>query len=810
MPIQDIIKYCVIIFANSSLGSQMFKMTIKTKILAVFLTLIGIVACALLFSQYYFSKKIAIESTNKTFKIISQNISEHLKKEATETRNLLKIKSQHKALQVPITFDPIHQTLYGLIQLLQLKSNLHAVYFTQPNGNYYEVINMQDRADLFQLLDAPLETRWTVITVIDKTQQNAFLNEEYTVIGQKSTTTSYHPHTRPWYIKALQGKGIINTLPYRFALIQKMGITYATELEEKGAVLGLDYTMEQLNTILALQKYDESSEVFIVDGKGNKYASSSFVDQTVSPGDKNQEGEVFSQKMIQRALRNNLDTIIKYREGDQHYFVTFHALFSNDAYLGIRLDADKLLKAHRDNIKYSFLIAFLLLLLVIPVILLSTKRLVKPVKELIVENSKIQERKFSEVTAIETNIIEFEALSDSLVSMSQSIETHEKSQEALLDSIIKLIAEAIDKKSPYTGKHCERVPEIAQLLLDAANRSRLDAFQNFSLTSKEELRAFEIGAWLHDCGKVTTPEYVVDKAVKLETIYNRIHEIRMRFEVLWRDAQIAYLSKEIDQNTLKNRQGKLLDDFAFIATVNRGGEFMNKAKQERVKEIGKMTWQRYFNNRLGLSIVEQKRYTKNEQVFPVTENLLSDKIEHLVSRENFDHEAYALEGFKMEVPEYLYNYGEVYNLCIEKGTLTKEERYKINEHVVMSIKMLENIPFPPNMEKIPEYAGTHHETLIGTGYPKKLSQEELSIPSRIMAIADIFEALTASDRPYKKAKTLSESIEIMHHMVKEEHIDKDLFELFLSAGIYKIYAQQHLKPEQIDEVDVQAYLTSKV
>ena len=334
----------------------------------------------------------------------------------------------------------------------------------------------------------------------------------------------------------------------------------------------------------------------------------------------------------------------------------------------------------------------------------------------------------------------------------------------------------------------------------------MGVFQNFSLTSKDELRAFEIGSWLHDCGKVTTPEYVVDKAVKLETIYNRIHEIRMRFEVLWRDAQIAYLSKEIDSIALKKRQETLLDDFAFIAMVNRGGEFMDKTKQERVKEIGKITWQRYFDNRLGLGIVEQKRYKENEQVYPVTENLLSDKTEHLVARENFDHDAYALEGFKMEVPEYLYNYGEVYNLCIGKGTLTEEERYKINEHVVMSIKMLEKIPFPQNMEKIPEYAGTHHETLIGTGYPKKLSKEDLSIPSRIMAIADIFEALTASDRPYKKAKTLSESMEIMHKMVEEEHIDKDLFELFLTADIYKTYAQQHLKPEQIDEVDVKRYL----
>jgi len=786
-------------------GSNMFKMSIKIKVFVTFLLLVGIVALSLLFSQYYFSEKLAMESTSKTFTIISKNISEHLRKEAKSTRNILKVKSKHTDLLEPITFDPMHPSLQGLIQVLQIKSNLHAVYFAHANGRFYEVVDMENRPLLFQTLSAPASTRWAIITIIENVQQNAFLDENFKLISKKSFNKNYDPRIRPWYTQAVKSKEIVSTLPYFFSNIHQMGVSYAKELSVQGVVLALDYTMEQLNTILALQKYDESSEVFIVDGKGNKYASSSFVDKAAR-GEQKQEGKVLSKKMIQESLGNNLDAIIKYSEGDQHYFVIFHALLSKDAYLGIKLDADKLLKVHRDNIKYSFLIAFLLLMLAIPVILLSTKRIVKPVKDLIVENSKIQERKFSEVRAIETNIIEFEALSDSLVSMSQSIQKHEKSQEALLDSIVKLIAEAIDKKSPYTGKHCERVPEIAQLLLDAANRSDLGVFQNFSLTSKDELRAFEIGSWLHDCGKVTTPEYVVDKAVKLETIYNRIHEIRMRFEVLWRDAQIAYLSKEIDSIALKKRQETLLDDFAFIAMVNRGGEFMDKTKQERVKEIGKITWQRYFDNRLGLGIVEQKRYKENEQVYPVTENLLSDKTEHLVARENFDHDAYALEGFKMEVPEYLYNYGEVYNLCIGKGTLTEEERYKINEHVVMSIKMLEKIPFPQNMEKIPEYAGTHHETLIGTGYPKKLSKEDLSIPSRIMAIADIFEALTASDRPYKKAKTLSESMEIMHKMVEEEHIDKDLFELFLTADIYKTYAQQHLKPEQIDEVDVKRYL----
>ena len=167
-------------------------------------------------------------------------------------------------------------------------------------------------------------------------------------------------------------------------------------------------------------------------------------------------------------------------------------------------------------------------------------------------------------------------------------------------------------------------------------------------------------------------------------------------------------------------------------------------------------------------------------------------------------------GFKEEVPKYLYNYGELYNLCLEEGTLTTEERFKIDEHVIMSIKMLEQIPFPEELNRIPEYAGTHHETMIGTGYPKQLTKEQLSIPSRVMAIADIFEALTASDRPYKQAKTLSQALKIMSFMVKDQHIDGDLFNLFLRSNIYMEYAKTSLKPEQIDKVNIDDFLSSPV
>lgn len=387
-----------------------------------------------------------------------------------------------------------------------------------------------------------------------------------------------------------------------------------------------------------------------------------------------------------------------------------------------------------------------------------------------------------------------------------------EAQQQLIDSMITLLAGAIDAKSPYTGGHCARVPELALMLARAAEETREGPLADFRLGSEDAWREFRIGAWLHDCGKIVTPEYVVDKATKLETNYNRIHEVRTRFEVLLRDARIAWFEGVIngeDRDRLdaeyKRRAAQLQDDFAFVAECNLGGEFMGADKVERLRTIAGQTWQRHFDNTLGLAWEELSRHRELLPTLPVEEPLLADKPWHVIPRES-DQIPDARYGFKMEVPVHLYNLGELHNLSVSRGTLTDEERYKINEHIVQTIIMLETLPFPSNLSRVAEYAGTHHETLDGKGYPRRLSADELSVPSRIMAIADIFEALTASDRPYKKAKTLSECITILAGFRDRKHIDADLFALFLRSGIYLSYADLYLLPEQIDEVDVESFL----
>lgn len=396
-----------------------------------------------------------------------------------------------------------------------------------------------------------------------------------------------------------------------------------------------------------------------------------------------------------------------------------------------------------------------------------------------------------------------------------SLETKEliHAQKALFEAMIKLIAGAIDAKSPYTGGHCARVPELTKMLAHAACDADQGPFKDFSLDD-DAWEAVHVASWLHDCGKVTTPEYVVDKATKLETLHDRIHEVRMRFEVMKRDAEIACLQaiaggrpEAEAQARLRAECQQLDDDFAFIAECNVGGEFMAPEKLDRLAAIAARTWQRTLDDRIGISHEELERKARTPPAaLPATEPLLADRPEHRFERRPQDRMPPDNRwGFRMPVPELLYNKGELYNLAVARGTLSEEERYKINEHIIQTFIMLSALPFPKHLREVPEIAACHHEKMDGTGYPRRLVREQMGPVARMMAIADIFEALTAVDRPYKKGKTLSEALTIMARMRDAEHIDPELFDLFLYAGIWRQYGERYMRPEQLDGVDVSAF-----
>ncbi len=344
--------------------------------------------------------------------------------------------------------------------------------------------------------------------------------------------------------------------------------------------------------------------------------------------------------------------------------------------------------------------------------------------------------------------------------------------EDLFESFISLINAAIDDKSPYTGGHCERVPMLTMMLADAVNRTKQGPLKDFEMTDKDRYE-LKIAGLLHDCGKITTPVHVVDKSTKLETIFDRIHLIDTRFEVLKRDAEITLLRTQLKRPSPVYGRGaggeggegenaqatanlaeynasirQLDDDREFLRHCNIGSEKMDEVHQQRVQQIAACTW----CNEAG------------EQV-----NFL--------------------------------NANEIENLNIRAGTLTAAERQIINHHIVITIKMLESLPWPRHLKKVPEYAGGHHERMDGKGYPRGLKREQMSVQARVMGIADIFEALTAKDRPYKRGKTLTESLHILAKFKESGHIDPDLFDVFVREKVYFEYAKQFLDADQIDDVD---------
>lgn len=332
--------------------------------------------------------------------------------------------------------------------------------------------------------------------------------------------------------------------------------------------------------------------------------------------------------------------------------------------------------------------------------------------------------------------------------------------EELFESFIGLINAAIDDKSPYTGGHCQRVPTLTMMLAEAASDIDDGPLSGFKMTDKDRYE-LKIACLLHDCGKITTPVHVVDKATKLQTIFDRIALVDTRFEILKRDAEIAVLKTRLSAHGSQTGESEKLDqdlaahlrrieeDRRFLRHSNVGSETMRDEDQQRVRDISKI-------------------YRWQDANGKETDFLTPDELE---------------------------------NLTIRAGTLTAEERRIINHHIEVTIKMLESLPWPSHLKKVAEYAGGHHERMDGKGYPRGLSREQMSVPARVMGIADIFEALTAKDRPYKKGKTLTESLHILGKFKLNGHIDPDLFDIFVRKHVYLRYAEQFLDPDQIDAVN---------
>lgn len=790
------------------------KFKIKSTISTVLILLISSVIIVTLSLQYYFSKDLAFNATENSFKLTAEKIEQKIISLDNANKNLMKTLEHSNAILNFPKYNLNKKSLKFLAIVLENKPYAYAVYAGKSNGDFYELINLNINEKLRKRYNASKNARWLVVNSYkDKTDNIRYtyerlMDDKFKILNTTKKIATYDPSIRPWFKKAFTSNHkVIKTNPYQYTNMDQIGITYAKKIKNGDIVVGLDVSLKSLSNFLKKQTDTQEKKIILFNQDSEIIASANF----------DKKSKIIPIKELLNITKNDRIEKLNFNlHLDKKFYVYYSSIksdFKDKEHLYIITPVDTIMKPFLEKIYYSFLITMLVLTLTIPLIMYITNTLVKPIKKLEDENEKIMKRDYDEVKLIDTKIQEYYDLSKSLYQMSISIKDFEQKQDELMDSFIQLIANAIDTKSKYTGGHCERVPLLTIALTEAASKSNDGIFKDFNLRTRDEKRELSIAAWLHDCGKVTTPEYVVDKSTKLETIYNRIHEIRTRFEVIHRDLIIkmyenisnGFNEKEEKEKLLQEHK-KLQDEFKIIAQANIGGEFMEDKDIEEIHKISKRKWTKYFNDTIGLSYDEQSRINDKNRNFPREVNLLSDKSDHIIKRDYSEEKDFNTYGFKVDIPNNLYNQGEIYNLTIRKGTLTNEERYKINEHMIMTIKMLEQLPFPSNLKKVPEYAGAHHETLIGTGYPRKLKKEDMSIPARIMAVADVFEALTAADRPYKEAKKISESIEILSFMVKNKHIDEDIFKLFLTSGVFMNYANKYLKKEQIDEVDINKYL----
>lgn len=737
---------------------------------AILLSSMSVVVSMLLlafFFQYRFMSNLLDEELQDDVELISNETQEQFENlKALVNISFLGMRVLRDTTMDDDDIKAFAQEYRALIQQYQ---NIRQIGFAADDNRYIYLAHNGDSFELYVYSDhgnRRILARYT-------------LNDDGTLTLLHQRQSQFKITSRGWFVRAKANQELIMSLPYQSHRSKQEFLTFAQATA--GGVLFLDIQTAHFSKMLNNLTKNGHIELFF-EANNQIWMRSSQLGLTNKELLQFRQGNNASYEMREIPLTDTPLTL----------YMLFDKKAAQLAYMGYF---------------YQFLLAasaILLMALLFSWVL--SKQVQKPLRKIMQQNSLIAKREFDAVTAIDSSITEIVELSHSLEQMAHAIAKHQREQEALLQAFIQVIADAIDAKSPYTAGHCQRVPALALMI---AQQMHDDVSNTFRFEDEDERRTFEMAAWLHDCGKVTTPEFVVDKATKLETIYNRIHEIRTRFEVFYRDAEIAYLQgclRGEDVQELREHKAKtvarLHSEFETIAQCNMGAEFMDEEKINALKAMAKERFKAHFSNTIGLSDEELSRMSDDEKQKPWV-YLLEDLQMHKITRS--EHEK-RREHYAMERPSLLYNRGELYNLCVEKGTLSAEERYKINEHVIMTLTMLNALPLPKMYANLPELAASHHETLNATGYPRALDATQLTTSMRIIAIADIFEALSASDRPYKRAKPLSQIMNILLYMAKDKHIDAAIFYYMVKHDIVLNFAQQFMPQVMIDTFDKAALL----
>ena len=708
---------------------------LPTLALGIFVVLLTIVTVTVSVTKF---RRLASENTQTVFSLIAQRNADELRatlrgavdavntQASLDPRYVLADGSVNRAVLIP-----------ALVASLRANPRIYGLYYGFENGTFFQVIAVRTPR-IASTLRAPPGSEFAVRSIVPSgsgalREQWEFLAANAAPIGQDVRASDYVPAKRPWFAGARGASGVFVTRPYLYDSLQGLGLTLSRALPEGGGVFAADLSLGGLESYAQASLEGRQGGIVITNDHGDVLAA--HLDQRLDGPAATElqpvsasPNPLFAQAAAMLAQDGSRIASVR---GEDFVYASRSVPITPEAALHVvAFTPERLYTGAIDETRNSILLFDAAMLLVfLPLIQLVARRIAGTLGQLTQESERLQRLDFSGEARVRSRFYEIDVLGAAQHTMKTAIRERTEALEdarvrlrALMESLIRLIAGAIDAKSEYTGGHCARVPELARMLAEAACEVKEGPLAGFRFETEDQWQEFRIGTYLHDCGKVTTPEHVVDKATKLETIVNRIHEIRTRFEVLLRDAEIASLKAvaagddpQAARQAFETRRAQLVEDFAFVANCNIGAESMSDAHAQRLRAIGQQTWLRHFDDRLGLSHIEESRFAGVPRPpMPALAQLLADNPEHLVPRGAHDRPD-ARHGFRMEVPEHLYNFGELHNLCVSRGTLTAEERYKINEHIVQTIVMLEQLPLPPNLQRVPEYAGTHHETLTGTG-----------------------------------------------------------------------------------------------
>lgn len=813
--------------STMSKKSQKMTFSIRTAVVSVFIFASVLIASMTIALQYYFNQSMAQTSTAQLYQSETDRVRHYIHQNDQTVANYSTLLANFTNLVEEQKIS--HDALQLFANVMQKNESYRSISLGFADGDLQQLVNLNKQQVNPPSLQTEDSDRWVFISVSKQNNQRLrqvfYFDQAFTLRAQHQEETDIDATKLAWYQNA-EALKVKRSAAYIISPSEILGQTYSIKVPDTEIVLGIETTLSSLSDVLNKHSQNKqnyaSNELYLYQGNGTLITSN----QTHSELKDNNQLPLLPYPILTELTQKpvNFHKLNPISLNHKKYYIYLAPLNENHSdkqsntdiksrYLAILVPNNILFAESIKQLKMSLIIFVACLIFLLPIFWLLASSLIHPIKALIAETDKVKQGNYQQLQPITSRIGETQQLNDAMVKMSQSIEIHQTAQNEWMESFIKRIAQAVDNKSPYTAGHCNRIPELSLMLADAIEESNLPAFKEFKFNNVDEHREFRIAAWLHDCGKITTPQHIVDKGTKLEANYNRIHEIRARFEILWRDAEISYYQQSRvapEQNkplkeALIKQQLQLMRDFEFIAKSNIGDQLMTEKDILRLQAIGEQTWLRYFDDRLGLSANEELNLLAKKQKLPAKEKLLNNKNEHLIKREH-NSEFTSNSAIKMEIPEHQYNLGELYNLSIHHGTLTTEDKFKINQHIICTSHILESLPFPAELANVPRYACAHFETLTGTAYAHKLSANDLSIPERILVIADLFEALTTSDKPYKKAKPINIAIDILHQMALDQYIDMDIFKLFLTSGIYLQYANKFLDKKQLNAVDISQYL----